>query len=169
MCLVLFTARSWRASWPQTIFLSGELPPFTMRTGRGIRGCLYALVVAMGLAAAVMFGFATVVAKRWPPRTPPATGIAWQAGLGLIPVGGLALFETADWTRVTPVGWACVAYVATIPMTVAYLVWFRALRLVPAPVAAKRYWSRRWSAYWDRLRCWGRPWSRGSGPRWGSH
>ena len=47
-----------------------------------------------------------------------------------------AVFETADWGRVTPAGWACVTYVATIPMTVAYLAWFRALRLVPASMAA---------------------------------
>ena len=33
-------------------------------------------------------------------------------------------------------GWACVTYVATVPMTLAYLAWFRALRLVPAGMAA---------------------------------
>lgn len=51
-------------------------------------------------------------------------------------VGALSVFETADWGRVTPAGWACVAYVATFPMTIAYLAWFRALRLVPASMAA---------------------------------
>ena len=238
LCLVLFTACGWGASWPQTKFLLGQLPPFTMRTVCGVCGCLFAVLVAlirrermipprgvwprlvlfsmlnygifvvlstetqvylpaseavvitytlpvwasllawpmlgerptivkfvalalavggeallvtagsvdarwekmpgvvMGFAAAVLFGFGTVVAKRWPLAMPPATNVAWQCGLGLIPVGGLAIFETADWSRVTPVGWTCVAYVATIPMTVAYLAWFRALRLVPASVAA---------------------------------
>ncbi len=238
LCLVLFTACSWGASWPQTKFLLSELPPFTMRAGCGVLGCLFALAVAvtrrerltpprdewgrlllfsmlnygvfivlstetqvylpaseavvitytlpvwagllawpmlgerptilkfvalllaiggvallvgvgsvdarwekapgvaMGLAAAILFGFATVVAKRWPMRLPPATSVFWQAGLGLIPVSLLAMFETADWTRVTPGGWACIAYVATIPMTIAYLAWFRALKLVPASVAA---------------------------------
>ena len=238
LCLVLFTACSWGASWPQTKFLLSQLPPFTMRAGCGAGGVVFAVLVAlarrerlmpprgqwgrlllfsmlnyglfivlstetqvylpaseavvitytlpvwaallawpllgerptwikflalalavggvallagagsvearweklpgvvMGLVAAMLFGFATVVAKRWPLRLPPATSVAWQAGLGLIPVGALALFETADWTRVTPAGWACVAYVATIPLTVAYLAWFRALRFVPASVAA---------------------------------
>jgi hypothetical protein len=46
-------------------------------------------------------------------------------------LAALAAFETADWSRVTPAGWACIAYVATMPMTIAYLAWFRALRLVP--------------------------------------
>jgi drug/metabolite transporter (DMT)-like permease len=92
--------------------------------------------VLMGLVAAVLFGLGTVLAKRTPLALPPAASVAWQVGLGTAVLGVLAVFETADWTRVTPAGWACVAYVATIPMTVAYLAWFRALRLVPASVAA---------------------------------
>ena len=92
--------------------------------------------VAMGLIAAMLFGLGTVLAKLAPLALPPATSVAWQAGLGAIPVGAFALFETADWSLVTPVGWACVVYIATIPLTVAYLAWFRALRLVPASVAA---------------------------------
>jgi probable blue pigment (indigoidine) exporter len=238
LCLVLFTACSWGASWPQTKFLLGELPPFTMRGFCGACGCVFAVAVAvarrerlmpprdqwarlflfamlnygvfivlsteaqvylpsseavvitytlpiwasllawpllgerpswtqflalvlaiggvallvgagsagmgwgqlpgvaMGLVAAVLFGLGTVLAKRTPLALPPATSVAWQAGLGTAVVGSLAVFETADWSRVTPAGWACVAYVATIPMTVAYLAWFRALRLVPASMAA---------------------------------
>jgi drug/metabolite transporter (DMT)-like permease len=238
LCLVLFTACSWGASWPQTKFLLSELPPFTMRTFCGTCGCLFAVMVAvarrerlvppcaqwgrlllfsmlnyglfvilstetqvylpaseavvitytlpiwasllawpllnerpswrqylalvlaiggvallvgvgsvamnwdqmpgvaMGLVAAALFGLGTVLAKRAPLALPPATSVAWQAGLGTVTVGSLALFETADWSRVTPAGWACVAYVATIPMTAAYLAWFRALRLVPASMAA---------------------------------
>jgi probable blue pigment (indigoidine) exporter len=92
--------------------------------------------VLMGLVAAVLFGLGTVLAKRAPLALPPATTVAWQVGLGTAVLGVLAVFETADWSRVTPAGWACVTYVATIPMTVAYLAWFRALRLVPASVAA---------------------------------
>jgi probable blue pigment (indigoidine) exporter len=238
LCLVLFTACSWGASWPQTKFLLSELPPFTMRTFCGSCGCLFAIAVAMarrerlmpprsqwgrlflfamlnygvfivlsteaqvylpaseavvitytlpiwasllawpllgerpswrqflalvlaiggvallvgvgsvetrweqlpgvlmGLVAAVLFGLGTVLAKRAPLALPPATSVAWQVGLGTAVLGVLAVFETADWSRVTPAGWACVTYVATIPMTVAYLAWFRALRLVPASVAA---------------------------------
>ena len=238
LCLVLFTACSWGASWPQTKFLLSELPPFTMRAFCGTCSCLFAIAVVvarrerltppraqwgrlllfamlnygvfivlsteaqfylpaseavvitytlpiwasllawpllgerpswrqflalilavggvallvgvgsvetrweqlpgvvMGLVAAVLFGLGTVLAKRTPLALPPATSVAWQVALGTAVVGLLAVFETADWGRVTPAGWACVTYVATIPMTVAYLAWFRALRLVPASMAA---------------------------------
>jgi drug/metabolite transporter (DMT)-like permease len=238
LCLVLFTACSWGASWPQTKFLLSELPPFTMRTFCGLCGCLFAVAVAvarrenllppraqwgrlilfsmlnyglyivlsteaqvylpaseavvltytlpiwasllawpllrerptwrqyvalilaiggvallvgagsveatweqmpgvvMALLAAGLFGLGTVLAKRAPLALPPATSVAWQVGFGTVTLGMLAAFETADWSRVTPAGWACVAYVATIPMTIAYLAWFRALRMVPASMAA---------------------------------
>lgn len=238
LCLVLFTACSWGASWPQTKFLLGELPPFTMRAFCGGCGCLFAFAVAavrrehllppraqwgrlflfamlnygvfivfsteaqvylpaseaivltytlpiwasllawpllgerpswrqyvalalavggvallvgagsaavrleqlpgvvMALIGAVLFGLGTVLAKRKPLALPPATAVAWQVALGTAVLALLALSETADWSRVTPAGWACITYVATIPMTVAYLAWFRALRLVPASMAA---------------------------------
>jgi len=238
LCLVLFTACSWGAAWPQTKFLLGQLPPFAMRTLCGSCGFLFAVAVAvargehllppkdqwgrlflfamlnygvyivlstetqvylpsseaivitytlpiwgsllawpllgerpswrqllalvlavggvallvgvgsaearrdqvpgvaMGLMAAVLFGLGAVLAKRTPLQMPPATSVAWQVALGTALLAVLASFETPDWSRVTPAGWACVAFVATIPMTVAYLAWFRALRLVPASVAA---------------------------------
>lgn len=238
LALVLFTATSWGASWPQTKFLLSELPPFTMRTVCGTGGCLFAIAVAlarrerlipprsqwarlflfamlnygvfivlstetqvylpaseavvitytlpiwasllawpllgehpswrqflalvlaiggvallvgaggaktdwdqlpgvvMGLVAAALFGFGTVLAKRTPLTMPPAASVAWQVGLGTVVVGALTPLETADWARITPAGWACVTYVATVPMTIAYLAWFRALRLVPASMAA---------------------------------
>jgi drug/metabolite transporter (DMT)-like permease len=90
----------------------------------------------MALAAAILFGLATVLAKKHPLRLPPASSVAWQATLGMVPVVGLALLETRHWERVTPLGWCAVAYISTIPLTVAYLAWFRALRLVPASMAA---------------------------------
>jgi drug/metabolite transporter (DMT)-like permease len=238
LCLVLFTACSWGASWPQTKFLLSELPPFTMRGFCGACGCVFAFAVAMirrenllppraqwgrlflfamlnygvfivfsteaqvylpaseaivitytlpiwasllawpllgerpswrqflalvlaiggvgllvgagtsqaqweqlpgvamALVAAVLFGLGTVLAKRKPLALPPATSVAWQVAFGTAVLLVLALFETADWGRVTPAGWACICYIATIPMTVAYLAWFRALRLVPASMAA---------------------------------
>jgi probable blue pigment (indigoidine) exporter len=90
----------------------------------------------MALSAAVLFGLATVLAKKHPLRLPPATAVAWQAMLGMMPVVGLALLETPDWGRVTPLGWGAVAYISTLPLTIAYLAWFRALSMVPASVAA---------------------------------
>ncbi len=92
--------------------------------------------IASGFLAAILFALGTVIAKRRPLAMPMVAGVMWQIGLGSIPVLVLALFEHPDWARVTPLGWSGFLYVAILPMTVAYLTWFRALRLLPASVAA---------------------------------
>jgi drug/metabolite transporter (DMT)-like permease len=92
--------------------------------------------LACGFLAAWLFGLATVVAKRHPLRMPPVTGVAWQAAIGALPLLALALFEHPDWSRLTPLGLGACAYIAVMPLTIAYLAWFRALRLVPASLAA---------------------------------
>ena len=91
---------------------------------------------AMSLTAAVLFVLGTVLAKKKPLRLPPATAVAWQAMLGMALVVSLASFEHPDWRNVTPGGWVSILYISTIPMTVAYLALFRALRMVPASTAA---------------------------------
>jgi probable blue pigment (indigoidine) exporter len=90
----------------------------------------------MSLAAAILFGLGTVLAKKHPLRLPPTASVAWQALLGMILVGSLAAFEHPDWGNVSVGGWVSIAYISTIPLTVAYLAWFRALRMVPASTAA---------------------------------
>jgi probable blue pigment (indigoidine) exporter len=92
--------------------------------------------VALGLGAAISFGLGTVLAKKYPLRLPPATSVAWQAMLGMALVVALACFEHPDWRNVTAGAWASIAFISTIPLTVAYLAWFRALRMVPASTAA---------------------------------
>ncbi len=92
--------------------------------------------VAMGLIAAVLFGLGTVISKHKPLALPPVTGVAWQLALSLVPVVALASLERPDWSAVTPLAWFAVVFVATLPMTLAYLAWFRALRLLPAATAA---------------------------------
>jgi drug/metabolite transporter (DMT)-like permease len=92
--------------------------------------------VALGFGAAILFGLGTVLAKQKPIRMPPASSVAWQAMLGMVLVVGLAGFEHPDFGQVTAGGWASIAYISTIPLTVAYLAWFRALRMVPASTAA---------------------------------
>ena len=63
--------------------------------------------------------------------------VAWQVAIGTLPVWVIALgFETLDFSRVTWVGWGCLVYVAVVAQCAAYLAWFRALRLLPAGVAA---------------------------------
>jgi drug/metabolite transporter (DMT)-like permease len=92
--------------------------------------------VAMALSAAVLFALGTVISKQKPLAMPPVTGVAWQLALSLVPVAGLALTERPDWSAVTPLAWGGVVFSAALPMTLAYLAWFRALRLVPAGTAA---------------------------------
>jgi probable blue pigment (indigoidine) exporter len=67
----------------------------------------------------------------------PVPLVAWQIAIGTLPVWVIALgFETLDFSRVTWVGWGCLVYVAVVAQCAAYLAWFRALRLLPAGVAA---------------------------------
>jgi drug/metabolite transporter (DMT)-like permease len=51
-------------------------------------------------------------------------------------VVALAAFEHPDFGRVTEGEWVSATYISTIPLTVAYLAWFPALRMVPASTAA---------------------------------
>lgn len=239
LALLLFTACSWGATWPQAKFLLSELPPFTARAIPNTAGVLFAFAVALalrenlrpppgewrwlmiygvlnygaftvfstlslvwlkaseaviivytlpiwagllawpmlgerptprrigamllalsgvallvgvgpdaaewhklpgiacGFLAAWIFALATVVAKRHPLHMPPVAGVAWQAAFGALPVVVLAaLFEHPHRHRLTPLGFAAFGYIATMPLTIAYLTWFRALRLVPASLAA---------------------------------
>ncbi len=92
--------------------------------------------ILCGLAAAWVFALGTVVAKRTPLAMPPVAGVAWQATLGTLPVAALALFEPLRLGALTGLGWGAIGYVAVLPMVLAYLTWFRALRLLPANTAA---------------------------------
>lgn len=91
---------------------------------------------AMGFAAAWLFGLGTVMAKKRPLRMPPSTSVAWQGAIGTIPVLVLAQWEHPVWHGVTDSGWVSIAYISSLPLSVSYLAWFRALKLVPASTAA---------------------------------
>ena len=93
--------------------------------------------VAAILCTALMFAGGAVFTKRWPVAMAPVPLVAWQVAIGTLPVWVIALgFETLDFSRVTWVGWGCLVYVAVVAQCAAYLAWFRALRLLPAGVAA---------------------------------
>lgn len=148
--VITYTLPVWAAllAWP----MLGERP-----TASRVAGMVLALVgvaalvgaeqvdlhartipgVACGFFAAVLFGLGTVIAKRQPLRLPPVAGVAWQIGLGSLPQLALAVaLEQPHFGRVTPLAWGCFAYIAVMPMTIAYLTWFRALRFLPASIAA---------------------------------
>ena len=89
------------------------------------------------LAASILFALGSVLSKRRPLAMPPFAAIGWQVGLGTLPLLILALAtETPDWQQVTPLGWAGIVWLATVPVIVAYAAWFQALQLVPASTAA---------------------------------
>lgn len=90
----------------------------------------------LALAAAICFGLGTVLAKQKPLRLPPTVAVFWQALFGMALVVAFAVPEHRDWAGVTELGWGALLYIAVMPLTLAYLAWFRALKLVSASTAS---------------------------------
>lgn len=88
------------------------------------------------LTAAVLFALGSVMA-RTPLPLPPIASVAWQTGLGCLPMVVLALiFERHQIGPLSLTGLGAMAYMTLIPMAVCYLSWFAALRRLPASTAA---------------------------------
>jgi len=147
--IVTYTLPIWAAliAWP----VLGETPTLrsSVAIALGIAGVVLLVGVGSvetslsrlpgvlaGVLAAWLFATGAVIAKRAPLAMPPVAGVAWQVTLGTVPILVPTLWEHPDWHLVTPLGWLATAYIAVVPMTVAYLAWFRALRLVTAATAA---------------------------------
>jgi len=92
--------------------------------------------VLRGFAAAAAFRLGTVVAKERTIAMPPVAGVAWQAFFGTLLVAAVALFEHPDRSRLNMSAIAIFGWTAVMPLTVACLTWFPALRCVPASLAA---------------------------------
>lgn len=93
--------------------------------------------VGLGLSAAVVFAFGTVLSKRTPIPLPRIALTAWQVALGCIPLLGAGLlFEHAHFDMLPVVGWIALAYTAFISMGLCYLMWFAAVRRLKASTAA---------------------------------
>ena len=89
------------------------------------------------LCTALMFACGTIWTKRFPLAMPAVPLVAWQLAIGMVPVAVVTLaFERVDFSRVTWLGWGCLAYVAILGQCLAYLAWFRALKRLPASTAA---------------------------------
>jgi drug/metabolite transporter (DMT)-like permease len=90
----------------------------------------------LALAAAFLFALGTV-ASRSPLGLPPLASVAWQVGIGCLPmvVAGL-VFEQPELSALSPAGWALMAYMAAVPMGICYLSWFAALRSLPPSTAS---------------------------------
>ena len=92
--------------------------------------------VGLALGAAVLFAFGTVAPRSTIPLSPVAL-TAWQVGLGCLPMVPLGLlFEKPDLSALSPVGWASMAYMTTVPMGICYLGWFAAIKRLPPAMAS---------------------------------
>ncbi len=91
---------------------------------------------AVALAGAVMFALGTVLSKRRPLALPPVVSVAWQVGLGSVPLALPAVFERPHWDAISPPVALSVVYLGLVPLSLAYLTWFRALRVLPASTAS---------------------------------
>jgi len=92
---------------------------------------------AIILAGAVLFACGTILTKRSPLDMPPLALVAWQVGLGCLPLLLVGMVvETADFRGLSNAGWAAMAYMALLPLCICYLAWFAALKRLPAGAAA---------------------------------
>ncbi len=131
---VLGEAPSWRRILALLLSLSGVGILFA---GRGLEFGLAKLPgMALMTGAAVLFAFGTVWGKRQPLAMPPVAAVAWQVGLGCAPLLALGLaFEPWRWGGLSAQGWAFMAWMTAVPLGLAYLTWFEAIKRVPATLA----------------------------------
>lgn len=88
------------------------------------------------LGASILFAFGTIMAKRAPVAMPPTALVAWQLGLGTLPLILLSLvLEQPDFGGLDHFSWLGVAYSGALAFGLAYVTWFAALRRLPASVA----------------------------------
>lgn len=147
--LLVYTMPIWSMllAWPllgrrpsRTVLLSvvlGVLGLAVLVAGRGLAfdaGKLTGIACALG--AAVLFAFGAVT-MRTPLAVPPVSLVAWQVGLGSVPmvVAGLSL-EHPSLASLRPDGLAVLIYMTLVPMGVCYLTWFATLRNLPPDVAS---------------------------------
>lgn len=147
--LIAYTLPLWAAliAWP----VLGERP--TLVRGLALTLGLGGVVVLMGgqpvaaswsklpgvlmsFAGAWLFALGTVLSKRRPLKLPPIASVAWQIAIGTAPVVVPAFFEHVRWHQVPGKVWVLIAYLGVVPLGIAYVTWFRALRLLPASTAA---------------------------------
>ena len=92
--------------------------------------------IALALASAILFAFGSVMTRSPLPIAPTAL-VAWQVGLGCLPMIFLGLlFERPDVSALSGSGLSVLIYMVLGPMGACYLAWFAALRRLPAATAA---------------------------------
>ncbi|KIZ42876.1 MULTISPECIES: DMT family transporter [Rhodopseudomonas] len=92
--------------------------------------------VGLALAAATLFALGGVLTRTALPM-PPTVLVAWQVGLGCLPMIGLGLmFERPDIGALSAGGAAVLLYMTLVPMGLCYLSWFAALGRLPTTTAS---------------------------------
>ena len=92
--------------------------------------------VLLTLSAAVLFALGTVV-RRLPLPLAPLASVAWQVGLGCLPMLAWGIVvERPRLDALSTAGWLGLAYTTVVPMGVCYLTWFAALRRLPPQTAS---------------------------------
>jgi drug/metabolite transporter (DMT)-like permease len=92
--------------------------------------------IAFALSAAVLFALGTVTTHT-PMPIPPISLVAWQVGIGCVPMVLLGWFiEHPNYSALHADGWAVLIYMSLVPMAVCYLAWFATLRRLPADIAS---------------------------------
>ncbi|MGE4221138.1 MAG: DMT family transporter [Alphaproteobacteria bacterium] len=88
------------------------------------------------LGAAASWGIGTVLQKRdW--SVPVLVLAGWQLLLGGLPILPVALMvDQAPFARLTPGGWAAMAYITGAAVLFGYFAWFSLVRLVSTSVAS---------------------------------
>jgi drug/metabolite transporter (DMT)-like permease len=147
--LLVYTMPVWATllAWP----IRGERP--TLRALAGLLLCIAGLWqlfgadgfrlgpeqllgAALALASAVLFALSTV-ALRPLVELRPLVSLAWQLGLGCLPMLALGLaLEHPAVANVSPTGWALMLYMTAVPMGVCYMTWFAALHRLPPTTAS---------------------------------
>jgi len=89
------------------------------------------------LCSALLFALGAVLSKRRPLVLHPITALAWQMGIGCIPMALLALvLESFEPALVSGAVWFWFAWFMLFSMGMSYLTWFGALARLPASTAA---------------------------------
>lgn len=116
--------------------ISGVVVLLAGQAGEQAGSAHWQLGVVLSLVAAAAFAAGTV-AWRKPMPLPPLVSVAWQVGLGCLPMVVIGLvFEEPDLGALSVRGWAAMVYMAAVPMALCYLAWFAALRHVPPTTAS---------------------------------
>jgi drug/metabolite transporter (DMT)-like permease len=115
----------------------GMLGIAVLLAGRGLAlGPDKIVGIVLALSSAILFAIGGVLMKS-PLPIPPVSLVAWQVGLGCLPMVVLGVvFEHPNVASLSPTGWTCLIYMALVPMGACYISLFAARRLLPVTTAS---------------------------------